>query len=388
MKNTGCHSEERSDEESAVVGIKSRFLASLGMTVLAATCMSLPPVTSPTAPFTLGHVAITPLGHDVFAATRVDEPLGFAQNANSLFIVDDRRVIVVDAQFTRDATLENLAALRRITSKPVAFVINTHWHDDHFAGNQVYQDSFPGVRFLAHANTVADLIAKGRPNRDGQVKYAPAAIDRFERLLAMGLGADSTPVSPGERAALTSAIRIGRQYIAEAPGFREVLPESIAESRYLLNDGARHLELRWFGRANTRGDLVVYVPDDGIVAAGDVIGAPVVFGYGSCPTEWSAVLDSIHALHPRVIVPGHGGVMTDERRLLTLRDMLRSAHEQVATAVAAHVPKDSVLTRVRLDDFRPRFADHDKWLEFMFDAFLRRPVLARLYDEASGPPLQ
>src|SRR5437868_3181681 len=109
-------------------------------------CMSLPPVT-PMAPFMLGHVAITPLGHDVYAATRVDEPLGFAQNANSLFIVDERRVIVVDAQFTREATLENLAALRRITSKPVAFVINTHWHDDHVAGNQVYQDSFPGVRF-------------------------------------------------------------------------------------------------------------------------------------------------------------------------------------------------------------------------------------------------
>src|ERR1051326_4085452 len=255
MKNTHCHSEERSDEESAVRELRrSRSLAALGMTAgplgltaVLLSCMTLPAVSAAdVAPFTLGHVAITPLGHDIYAATRVDEPLGFAQNANSLFIIDERRVIVVDAQFTREATLENLAALRRITSKPVAFVINTHWHDDHFAGNQVYQDSFPGVRFLAHANTRADLIARGRPNREGQVKYAPAAIDRFARLLAMGLGADSTPVSPRERAALTSAIRIGRQYIAEAPGFREVLPESIAESRFLLNDGARHVQLRWF----------------------------------------------------------------------------------------------------------------------------------------------
>jgi glyoxylase-like metal-dependent hydrolase (beta-lactamase superfamily II) len=59
-----------------------------------------------------------------------------------VFIVNDDHVVVVDAQFTRAATLETLAALRRITRKPVRFVINTHWHDDHVAGNQVYQDSF------------------------------------------------------------------------------------------------------------------------------------------------------------------------------------------------------------------------------------------------------
>src|SRR2546428_612147 len=85
---------------------------------------------------------------DGFSALARREPLGLANHANSLLIVNDSDVVVVDAQFTRAATLEVLAALRALTPKPVGYVINTHWHDDHVAGNQVYRDSFPGVQFV------------------------------------------------------------------------------------------------------------------------------------------------------------------------------------------------------------------------------------------------
>jgi glyoxylase-like metal-dependent hydrolase (beta-lactamase superfamily II) len=46
-----------------------------------------------------------------------------------------------------------LAALRKPTDKTARYVINTHWHDDHIIGNQVYRDAFPGVEFIAHENT-------------------------------------------------------------------------------------------------------------------------------------------------------------------------------------------------------------------------------------------
>ncbi|HVF39311.1 MAG TPA: MBL fold metallo-hydrolase, partial [Gemmatimonadaceae bacterium] len=174
----------------------------------------------------VGDVRVTELANGIYAAIRT-EPLSLAVNANSLFIVNSDHVVVVDAQFTRKATQENLAALRRITKKPVRFVINTHWHDDHLAGNQVYRDSFPEVRFIAHPDTRTDLIEKGRPNRDQQVKFAGPAADRFERLLHLGLGADSAATTPAEEAALTSAVRIIRRYLAENSGYRETLPDSL-----------------------------------------------------------------------------------------------------------------------------------------------------------------
>src|SRR4051812_20883925 len=244
----------------------------------------------------------------VYAAVRKD-PLSLAVNANSLIIVRDSDVVVVDAQFTRTATQETIAAIREITVKPVAYVINTHWHDDHLAGDQVYRDSFPGVRFVMQENTAADLVTLGAPNRKQQVDGAPRVADRFERLLSMGLGLDSTPVTPMERSALETAIRIVRQYVKEAAGFRAVSATDTVHQRMTLGSGRDRIELRWYGEANTRGDLVVYLPGRGIVASGDLVGAPVPFAFGSHPVSWVNVLDSLMALKPHVVVPGHGPVL-------------------------------------------------------------------------------
>jgi cyclase len=334
-----------------------------------------------------GHVVVQALGDDVYAAIRT-EPEGLAVNGNSLFIVDDSDVVVVDAQFTRVATLENIAALRRITHKPVSYVLNTHWHDDHVAGDQVYQDSFPGVRFLATANTRADLIAMGRPNRAGQIQYGPPALARYQRLLDMGLGIDSLPASDAERASVTSAIALFSQYVEESPGYREVLPDTIAGSRMTLVRGGRTIELRWFGRGNTRGDLVTWLPRERIVSTGDLLVAPVPFGFNSYPSEWIAVLDSVAALHPAVLVPGHGPVMRDLSYLRTVQGMLRAARDQTRAAVAKGLSVEDTRAAVTLDDWRARVAGDEKWMNTLFHQFFLGPVVGRLYDEAKTGPLK
>src|SRR4051812_21529897 len=164
------------------------------------------------------------LADNVYAIVRHD-PISFVNNANSLIVIGDDAVLVVDAQFTRLATNQTIGAIRQITSKPVRYVVNTHWHDDHVAGNQVYRDSFPGVQFIAQANTRADLIALGAPNRRATWDAAGLFTARLERLLAQGLGDDSMPVVPLERATMENTIVLGRQYLAERAGFQETLPD-------------------------------------------------------------------------------------------------------------------------------------------------------------------
>ena len=128
----------------------TRLLAALG--VLAVARIALAP-----------HDVVR-LTDGVYAIIRHD-PESFANNANSLVVIGDSGVLVVDAQFTRLATLQTLDAVRHLTSKPVRYVVNTHWHDDHAAGNQVYRDSFPNVEFVAQSNTRADLATIGEIGR-------------------------------------------------------------------------------------------------------------------------------------------------------------------------------------------------------------------------------
>ncbi len=323
------------------------------------------------------------LGSDVYAAIRKD-PLSLAVNSNSLIVVRNRDVVVVDAQFTRAATQETIAAIRRITGKPVAYVINTHWHDDHVAGDQVYRDSFPGVRFVMQENTAADLVTLGAPNRKQQVEGAPPVADRLERLLSMGLGLDSTPATPMERSALESAIRIARQYVKEAPGFSPVAATDTVHQRMTLGAGQDRIELIWFGQGNTRGDLVVYLPERGILASGDLVVAPVPFAFNSHPTSWVEVLDSLVALKPRVIVPGHGPVLRDLGYIRSVRGWLARIDRETSAAAARDDSLAAVLKTVTLDEVRRSVTRDEKWMNFLFRSFFVRPAVQAAYDEADG----
>ncbi len=301
-----------------------------------------------------------------------------------MIVVRDRDVVVVDAQFTRTATQETIAAIRRITGKPVAYVINTHWHDDHLAGDQVYRDSFPGVRFVMQENTAADLVTLGAPNRKQQVEGAPPVADRLERLLSMGLGLDSTPATPMERSALESAIRIARQYVKEAPGFSPVAATDTVHQRMTLGAGQDRIELIWFGQGNTRGDLVVYLPERGILASGDLVVAPVPFAFNSHPTSWVEVLDSLVALKPRVIVPGHGPVLRDLGYIRSVRGWLARIDRETSAAAARGDSLGAVLKTVTLDEVRRSVTRDEKWMNFLFRSFFVRPAVQAAYDEADG----
>src|SRR3954468_9696090 len=319
----------------------------------------------------------------VYAAVRKD-PLSLAVNANSLIVVRDSDVVVVDAQFTRAATQETIAAIRKITGKPVTYVINTHWHDDHLAGDQVYRDSFPGVRFVMQENTATDLEKSGAPNRKQQVEGALPVADRFERLLAMGLGLDSTPVTPMERSAVESATRIVRQYVKEAPGFSPVAATDTVHQRMTLGSGRDRIELLWFGQANTRGDLVVYLPSRGILASGDLVGAPVPFGFGSHPASWVKVLDSLIALKPRIIVPGHGPVLRDLGYVRSVRQWLARLNREASAALARGDSLGQVLKTVTLDDVRLSVTKDEKWMNFLFRSFFLRPAVEAAFEQAEG----
>jgi len=328
------------------------------------------------------NLDIVQVDSGVFAAIRKD-PLSLAVNSNSLIIVRDTDVVVVDAQFTGTATQETIAAIRKITDKPVSYVINTHWHDDHMAGDQVYRDSFPSVRFVMQENTAADVVTLGVPNRKNQIEGAPPVAERLERLLSQGLGLDSTPASPLERSSLESAIRIVRQYLKEAPGFRSVPATDTVHRHLTLGQGRERIDLLWFGKGNTRGDLVVHLPSRGIVATGDLVVAPVPFAFNSYPASWIDVLDSLLALKPRVVVPGHGPVMHDLGYVRSVREWLSRINREASASVARGDSVGAVLKTITLDDVRRQVTGDEKWMNFLFRSFFVRPAVQAVFEQAT-----
>ena len=176
---------------------------------------------------------IEKLADGVYAVMR-REPAGLAVHANNVFIVNDDDVVVVDTSQSLALTKDIIAALRKITTKPVKFVINTHWHDDHYIGNQVYRDAFPGVEFIAHAATLTDYPTDGVPNRQQMKAGIPPLLARVKDLLKQNKNLAGQDLTVEERAAFESDIEWAERYLQEVPTADVILPTLAVTDRLTL----------------------------------------------------------------------------------------------------------------------------------------------------------
>jgi glyoxylase-like metal-dependent hydrolase (beta-lactamase superfamily II) len=201
---------------------------------------------------------------------------------NSTVIVGDKGVILVDSGGSDEVGRHIATAVRRITDKPVTHVVNTHHHGDHYLGN---------------------------------VAFEGATVISSELCRRMVLETGSEWLGIMER-------DIGRKLPGTKPLAAGVTYPEGARTEAVIQ-GVR--VVFWVPRgSHTIGDLMVHLPDDDVLVAGDVLVSRVV------PTlqdgflkNWIRTLDEIQALGVAHFVPGHGDVMT-RRDVTALHDaMLR-----------------------------------------------------------------
>ncbi len=305
----------------------------------------------------------------VYAVIR-KEPPGLTVNGNCVLIINDKDVVVVDTTLTPGSAREVLHELRKLTSKPVKYVVNTHWHDDHIMGNQVFRDAFPAAVFIAHANTRDYLPTTGLSNRKqamSELGY-PGFIAALQSRLRKDESVFGGPMDEEERVTYASDIRIAERYLAENPGVEIVLPTITITDRVTLHSGSRTIDVRYLGRGHTSGDVVVHLPEERIVIAGDLVISPVPYvgSPQSHPGEWGATLEQLLALQPSTIVPGHGPVLRDDSYVKLMVRLFASIKQQVDAAVARGEKLDQARKSVNLDEFQNAFAGNSRMRKLIF----------------------
>jgi cyclase len=325
----------------------------------------------------------------VYAAIR-KEPPGLTVNGNSVFIINERDVVVVDSTLTPGTAKEELAALKRLTDKPVKYVINTHWHDDHIMGNQAYRDAFPGVEFIAHARTREYLPTTGLSNRkmamseQGYPGFIAALKNRLEKNKSVFGG----PMDEEERAAYQGSIQIAERYMAENPRAEVILPTITIEDRLTLYMGSRTIDIRYLGRGHSSADLVVHLPKEGIVVAGDLVMWPVPYvgNPQSHPGDWSATLERLIALRPTAIIPGHGPVLRDDSYVKQMARLFASIKQQVEAGVARGENLEQIRKSVSLSEFEKLFVGDSRMRRDIFGSYVEGAGIAAAFSDATAKP--
>ncbi len=231
-------------------------------------------------------------------------------DVNVSVIAGGAGLLVLDTQASAALAREVVADLRRVSSLPVLFAVNSHVHWDHTFGNGVLQAE--GAELICH-ETAAETL----PEHAAEVR-ASAAEEEEPRW-------------------------------AEVAATEVVVPERTFSSAISLDLGDRFIELIHPGRGHTDGDLVVRVPDADVLLAGDLVeqtdtGNVPAFGTDCHPMEWPLSLDVVLGLTTAqsVVVPGHGAVV-DREFVEEQRNLIGIVAETIRDLATRGVPVDDAL---------------------------------------------
>ena len=151
-----------------------------------------------------------------------------------------------------------------------------------------------------------------------------------------------------------------------------------------LRRGDREIRVLWLGRGNTAGDLVVYLPKEGVVATGDLLVHPIPFSFGSFLGDWMQTLSRVEALGAKVIMPGHGELQRDTAYLTSVRELLGEMRTQMEAAVKKGLTLEKARESLELASYRQKFAGSDPIRNQQFSDFFVTPASERAYLEARG----
>jgi glyoxylase-like metal-dependent hydrolase (beta-lactamase superfamily II) len=230
-----------------------------------------------------------------------------AYNSNAAFVVTNEGVVVIDALGSPALGNEFLKAIRRITPRPVRRVIVTHYHADHFYGLKPFKDA--GADVWAH-RAALDYLTNGEAERRREQR----ARELFPWVTA------ATPLIPADR---------------------------WLDGDESFSLGGVRFEIQHFGPAHSPEDLVIVVPQEGVVFSGDILFTGRLPFVGEADSKaWLARIGRLIDLKPRLLLTGHGEVSRDPAKdLMLTRDYLTFLRAEMGRAVADFVPFEEAYKR-------------------------------------------
>jgi len=281
------------------------------------------------------QVSFTKLSDHAYAYTAEGDP-------NTGIVIGDNAVMVIDTQATPAMAQDVIRRIREVTDKPIKSVVLSHYHAVRVLGASAYRPE----HIIASHDTYELIAERGEQDKASE-------IGRFPRLFR---DVESVP------AGLT-------------------WPTITFKGEMTLWLGKLEVKLLQLGRGHTKGDTVVWLPQDKVLFSGDLVEFDATPYAGDAYfQDWPKTLDNIAALKPRALVPGRGAALQNEAEvaegLAGTKAFVSDLYASVKAGAAAGKPLNAVY-RETYDRLRPSYG---QWV--IFDHCLPFDV-TRAYDEAT-----
>ena len=301
---------------------------------------------------------LTQIGDGTWAFVR--EPGGWGEANTGLIVAPGSASMVVDTVWDT-AWAKRVAEVQRplVADAPITEAVNTHSDGDHWWGN----DTLPPTARITTSRAALAGMHEDLP---------PAAL---AVLAAAGGLLGKLPGPVGAAGAYMARVRGGARFPRRTPR----LPDRTFDTRDVVEIGGRRVELEQLGPCHTAGDLVVHVPDAGVVFTGDLlfIGSTPILWHG--PLEnWFSALDRLLSWDAAAYVPGHGP-LCGKAEIHSLRNYWAWVNDAGRDLHSAGIPPLHAARELL------RSSEFDQWREWESP---ERVVLSlsTLFDQWSGNP--
>ena len=280
-------------------------------------------------------ITFSEIGRDLWAFTAEGDP-------NTGVIIGDDSVMIIDAQATPRLANMVVEKIRSVTDKPIKYVVLSHYHAVRVLGASAYN----AEQIIASEKCRSMVAERGQEDWDSE-------FERFPRLFQ---GHESIPGLTWPTMTFTQKMTV-----------------------YL---GKRRVDLMHLGRAHTAGDIVAWVPDEGVMFTGDIVEyhSACYCGDGHFG-DWGGTLDAIRAYRPHAIAPGRGDALVGDEMvnaaIENTRDFVASTYRPAAAVAARGGSLKEAWDAVRAE-CDPKFSDYA-----IYEHCLPFNVV-RAYDEALG----
>ena len=247
------------------------------------------------------HFRIEKLAEGIFATINNDN--GGAAICNAGIIDLGNKTIVIDPFLTPEAAVDLKSAAEYLTGRPVAYVINTHYHNDHTRGNQVFK---PESDIIATSFTRDQLQKTFYEQISSERRMTPGFIEKLEEGMASAEG--------HELAEMKLWYGYYKTKLRSLDDLRLTLPDITVDDSLTIYGSERSLKVIATGKGHTGGDLVVFLPESKTIFMGDLLFKErhPFLGAGD-PALWKQKIELIaQDYQPEITVPGHGPIGNKE----------------------------------------------------------------------------
>lgn len=317
---------------------------------------------------------VTASVHLIYKPNPTDPPF----EGNVVVIEQAKGLVVVDAGGSPASGRAAVAEIRKLSKKPVRWLIYTHYHGDHNLGAGAFREAWPRLTIVSTVKTRENMTG---PPMAYVANYAKSYGDMADYAAEQ---AANPKLPQGARDGWARTAAAGPGMVAGYTGMSVYPADRTFTERFSIPDREAPVEVMFLGRGNTDGDAVVWAPKQRVVASGDLVVAPIPYAAHTYPGEWVATLRKLEALDFAYLIPGHGPAMTDRAYVEKVVAALEAVRAQVAPLAKADVPLAEVRKRVDLTAMKAGFTGDDPWLKSLIDAVFTADLIGNAYREARG----